>query len=173
MRIRPSLGLAFLFFAALTGTTVALGQSSSRDVSVAVNTFGFVSPAISNARVAVVHDGGASQADAQRIAAGMPASVRRTQISSSIISVSGISSSQANVFFLASGMSSASLASIRSQLAGRRGLCVTTERRYVETGACILAVSSTPQVRIVVNNAAAQQFGVRFATALMMMVEEI
>ncbi|MEM6384338.1 MAG: YfiR/HmsC family protein [Pseudomonadota bacterium] len=139
----------------------------------AVNTFGFVSPAIATARVAVVHDGGASQVDAQRIVAGMPSSVRRTQITATAIPVSAIGSSGANVFFLASGMSNGSLSSVRSQLAGRQDLCVTTERRYVENGACILAVSSSPQVRIVVNNSAARQFGVRFATALMMMVEEI
>lgn len=173
MRLTSITALGLLAVAAFSGTTEARGQSTERDVSVAVNTFGFVSPSIASARVAVVHDGALSTEDAERIVAGMPGSVRRTDISATLVDVSEIGASSANVFFLASGMAPGSLAAVRQQLARRHALCVTTERHYVEDGVCVLAVSSTPQVRIVVNNAAAQQFGVRFATALLMMVEEI
>lgn len=173
MRIRLAI-FAFIFAVALpTNETVAVAQSNARDVSVAVNTFNFVTPSISQARVAVIHDGGASLADAKRIVRSMPSRVRRIQITASAVSASELRGSDANIVILASGLSAGTLSSVRSQLSGGRRLCITTQYRYVESGACVVAVSSAPKVRIIVNNSAARRFGIRFAAALMMMVESI
>jgi hypothetical protein len=51
--------------------------------------------------------------------------------------------------------------------------CLTRHLEQVEHGICTVAITSGPNVRIVVNQANAAIAGVRFATAFRMMVQEI
>jgi ABC-type uncharacterized transport system substrate-binding protein len=51
--------------------------------------------------------------------------------------------------------------------------CVTTDVEQVRSGACIMAVRSRPKVEIIVNRDAANDSGLRFATAFRVMVTEI
>lgn len=51
--------------------------------------------------------------------------------------------------------------------------CVTTDVRYVRSGACAMAIRSTPNVEIIVNRDAAHASGMRFATAFRVMITEL
>lgn len=51
--------------------------------------------------------------------------------------------------------------------------CVTTDVRYVTSGACAMAIRSTPSVEIIVNRDSARASGMRFATAFRVMIKEL
>lgn len=51
--------------------------------------------------------------------------------------------------------------------------CVTTDVEQVRSGACVMGIQSRPRVEIMVNRKAANESGLRFATAFRVMVTEI
>ncbi|HLF13132.1 MAG TPA: hypothetical protein VJA26_18175 [Gammaproteobacteria bacterium] len=57
--------------------------------------------------------------------------------------------------------------------AARQRACITTDIAQVESGACLMGVRSRPKVEIVINQAAAKDSGVVFATVFRVMITEI
>lgn len=62
---------------------------------------------------------------------------------------------------------------LRSVIDRRRVPCLTRHLEQVSRGACIVGISSSPRVSIVISGATAASAGIRFATAFRMMVREL
>lgn len=77
---------------------------------------------------------------------------------------------QVDAVFATTGVDDASL---RRMLVERRVLCLTRHQTQVSRGSCVVAIRSAPNVSITLNSANAESFGVRFATAFRMMVNEL
>jgi hypothetical protein len=157
---------------------VAAAQVSDTDLQIAARAFGFLQePIRGTAEVDIIYDpaNSASQEEAEalrdRLAGGYSAGM--VSLTPDLVAVGDVSTAlDAPIAFVTQGVADRYPA-VREAVAASGTLSFSTDLGCVEAGACVMAVSSTPRVRIVVNNATAASADIEFQEAFRMMVEEI
>ncbi len=157
---------------ACAGPAIA-ASLTSRDVQIIAKVLGFLDPAPSGGRVAVVYAAGnaASRADAEAIVAsfGDGISSGGGTITARLIDRKSLPQSPGYIaVILAAGAEDAG----PSTPMPHGILSITAADELVLSGACVMAVHSQPRVDITVNHAAAQAAGVAFTSAFSMLVHE-
>jgi hypothetical protein len=161
---------------AVAGAT-HVNASADKDIQVAVRTIGFVEPAYTGqVTTAIVYDksSAASRAEAEQIRAALMAkgSVKSATLRPQLVeqdALDGLASSK--IAILTTGLSSQHEAIFRE--ASRRGiLTISTDMSCVTAGRCVVGVTSSPKVQIVVNRAARAASNTRFGAAFLMLVTE-
>ena len=172
-RLAGALLLALLLPAAAWAQSSA--QTTARDLQVVARALGFLeTPLRGNIEVAVVHPPG-SPAEAQAVIDALgPDGLRAGNV---ILRAKPVPSDQlaamaANPAILLIAAVLPQAGPIANATAGRGVVTIATEERAASTGQVVMTVRSEPRVEIIVNRAAAQAAGVRFAAAFRMMIQE-
>lgn len=158
----------------LSSISPASANASARDLAIAVRAIDFVRPKPSGGSIAVIFDPSdpSSKSIAEAVAATMPTSTKRIAIQATPVAIEDMAAiNRSDAVFLPSGLSN--IEPFARALAGQGLLCFTTERAYVEAGHCVMSVTSSPKVEILVGMSAAQAYGVAFGNAFRMMIKEI
>ncbi len=95
----------------------------------------------------------------------------RVELRATLVPIGDAATANVDMYFLTEFVSPD--AASGAALANVRRPCVTTDINQVESGACLMGVSSKPKVAIVVNREVAQRSGITFATVFRVMITEI
>jgi ABC-type uncharacterized transport system substrate-binding protein len=174
MKTLQGLGwLAAFAFAALP----AQGDVSLTDLQVAARALTFMeNPPSGRVRVGIVYSPRSprsqAQAEALRVQLGQGMIVGNIDLRPVLVAIDRAATAEVDLFLLTEHMppTEGGLAAVSRT---RQIPCVTTDVEQVEKGACVVAVRSQPKVQIIVNRNAANDSGVRFATAFRVMVTEL
>jgi hypothetical protein len=114
----------------------------------------------------------ASRRDADAIAAqigeGLP--VGHAMLRPRVIDVASVSAGGFRVVIAAAGANGPQM---NAAARAAKALCVTTDTAAVRDGLCAMAITSEPEVEIIVNHAVSAAAGIEFAAAFRMMIWEM
>lgn len=175
MKLKMLTGIA----AVLASTTLAPTSvnASEKEVAVATRALSFIEPTLKGSVKTVVFykDGdAASRSEAQRIRSALSGKkVKGASFSVTLASASNTSAaSGAKVVFVARGLKSRH-ASIFSAASAARAITISSDLSCVRSGKCVVGVKSSPKAEILVSRQARQKTKVGFASAFLMLVNEV
>lgn len=156
---------------------VAHAEVTAKDVQVAGRVLSFANPPITGTvKLGIVYDptNAASTADEQALLGilGSGLEVTGTKLIPVPISISNIATSQFDVIFLTSGLGAAA-ASVGTQAAAKKVLCITTDLSVTQAGSCAVTVQTEPKVEITVNKSTLNASDISFSSAFILMITEI
>jgi len=153
--------------------TASAASLSGKDVQIIAKTMGFLDPAPAGGVIAVVYSDAASKADADEIAASFGEGLASSGgiVTAKAVDAGSLGGGNGYIaMILAAGATTDAVAAAAK---AHRIPCITASTAMVQSGACTMAVQSTPKVSIIVNHAAAQAAGIGFASAFSMLIHEI
>lgn len=160
-----------------TLATEALPPPTQADIQVIGRVLGFQERAqTTSALLAIVFDAtnSASKIEAERFRSLLESGVDvgGVAVHAELVEQNALARSSSNLIALitTTGVNDALVATALRRL---HVPCLTRHLEQVERGACTIAISLSPSVEIVLNDANARSDGVRFATAFCMMVHEV
>ncbi len=170
-----NIALRALLLACLSAPAQA--ATTAKDIQVAARVLGFTAtPLTGTVKLGIVFDpaNAASAAEEQTLLRilGGGLTVGPVTLVPVPVPIASVGSVGADMLFLTSGLGSAA-AAVQQAAVAKKIMCVTTDTAYNAAGACAVAVQSDPNVKIIVNKAAADASGVAFGTAFMLMITEI
>jgi hypothetical protein len=150
---------------------------TDKDIQVATRTIGFIEPALAGSvPTAIVYDknNATSRSEAEQIRALLLANgtVKAAILKPLLVEVDALDGlASFRVAFLTSGLSAQQAAVFRET--SRRGIItVSTDLSCVNAAHCVVGVSSSPKVQIIVSRAARAASNAKFGSAFMMLVTE-
>ena len=163
-------------FIGLTLAMPALAAVTATDMQVAARALSFIERPLNGVvRVAILHAPGSprslEQARSLQTLLGEGMRVGSIELRPVLVPLTSSSAVDADFVFATEHLDAKAVA---DAIAARGSLpCVTTDLALVREGACLMGVRSRPKVEIVVNRAAAEASGVKFATVFRVMITEI
>ncbi len=148
----------------------AQAVTSTRDLQVIARAVGFVSGLPRGVIDVAVVDG--PGADALIAAMGRGISAGGVTLNPRRVSVDELGASAVRVIIVPRGQD-ASHAAIAAAAAELHAVTISTDTECVRSGRCVVGVSTSPRVEIVVSRAAATAAGVSFTQAFLVMIREI
>ncbi|MCB1970016.1 MAG: DUF4154 domain-containing protein [Geminicoccaceae bacterium] len=157
--------------------SVAEAAAERRDLEVVARSVGFLSDRPSgNVTVGVVIDPDVQQSleESKTIESLISKGIKGPSLSLEAISVmvNDLSNLDGIDMLLITGGLASHHASIFAAASQRGLLTVSTDERCVDTGYCVMWVKGAPNVRIVVNRAAARASNISFQTSFRMLITE-
>jgi len=167
MRAVAALGAA-LCAASLHSPSFA--DTTERDLAIVVRAVGFVDGFPKGEVTAAVVDGPGADAVVAAFAGGVSAGA--ITLKAKKVAVADLAASGVKVIIVPEGQAAqhAAIATAAKQL---KAITVSTDKPCVRSGHCVLSISSTPQVEIVMSREAASASGVNFGAAFRVMIKEI
>lgn len=159
---------------AVPGTGTAASVTAA-DLGVLAHALVFQEPPVPDKGViAIAYAAGdpASQRDAAAILAeiGSGLATANGTLRPVLVDTATLASSRFQVLIPAAGAAGPAL---KRAWQKQHALCVTTDLASVRNGSCIIGIRTAPRVNIILNGEAARQAGIRFATAFLMMINEL
>jgi hypothetical protein len=148
------------------------------NVPIAVRVVSFLQPSpTGSVSTAILYDpnNAASEAEAAAIqrAVGSGLVIGRSTIRARRIPISAMGDlSGYRVAFVTAGLRSEQ-ADIAAAASRSSVLTISSDRSCVQTARCVVGVTASPKVQIIVNRAAARASNIRFGSAFLMLVKEI
>jgi hypothetical protein len=174
---KRALCIAIAAGASIFGNPFKAFAATDKDIQVAIRTIGFIEPALAGAiPTAIVYDKNnqISRTEAEQIRASLVANgtVKAATLKPQLVEVDALDGLvNFRVAFLTSGLSDQQASVFRET--SRRGIItISTDMSCVNAGRCVVGVSSSPKVQIVVNRAARTLSNAKFGSAFMMLVTE-
>jgi hypothetical protein len=146
---------------------------SQKDVQIIAKAIGFLEPAPSGtATVAIVYTDAASKQAATTIAGYFGGGLQAggATLKSRVVTPADLA---AGGFLAIIAPDGAIAGQVSAAAKAQHALCVTADEAAVQSGACAMAVKTTPSVEIIVNKAAAAAAGVGFGSAFLLMAHQI
>jgi hypothetical protein len=162
--------------ASLVGAADAAAAITPTDVQIAARALGFMENPLTGAvRVGILYapENPRSVQQAQELQRLLGAGLRvgSVELKSELVKIGEARGADVDLYFLTEYVASEDARAAR--IGDGKRLCVTTDLRQVQSGACLMGVRSTPKVEIVVNRATAKGSGIAFATVFRVMITEI
>ncbi|MEJ0058363.1 MAG: hypothetical protein WDM79_01670 [Terricaulis sp.] len=162
--------LAALFAASILLTAQAQAATTARDLQVIARAVGFIDGLPRGAVDVAIVDG--PGADALFAALGRGVTAGGVTLNPRRVSVGALASSGVRVIIVPEGQT-ASHAAISAAAARLGAVTLSTDMGCVRSGRCVVGVSASPRVEIVVSRAAARLSRVSFSQAFRVMIREI
>jgi ABC-type uncharacterized transport system substrate-binding protein len=163
--------------ASLAAAGSAAAQVTATDLQVAARALSFMeNPLTGIVRVGILHSPGNARSlqEAERLRGLLGNGLRVGSLELRPVMVTAANARAANVdlFFLTESTTTVD-AHLAQPGTHESVPCVTTDLEQVRNGTCLMGIRSRPKVEIIVNRAAADASGVRFATVFRVMITEI
>ena len=163
--------------ALLTTAAPASADVTATDLQVAARALSFMEkPLNGTVRVGILHspDNARSlaQARAVRDLLGSGMRVGNVELRPVLVASADVVRIAVDLVFLTESATAADAHAAKAAMRNRVP-CVTTDIEQVSAGACLMGVQSRPKVSIIVNRAAADASGVKFATVFRVMITEL
>lgn len=176
MRMGMGRWLGMLALGVLAAPGVA-ADISPLDLQIVARALSFMErPLSGRVRVGVVYSPrsprSASQAEQLRTQLGAGMKVGNLELVPVMVPLDDAETAGVDIFLLTEHVPAGEM-SLAGISKARQIMCVTTDIEKVRSGGCIMAIRSKPKVEIIVNRNAANNSGLRFATAFRVMVTEI
>jgi len=154
-----------------------LAETTNRDLLVAARALGFLeSPPTGEVTLGIVFDPSTprSQREAENILRLIGGGVRsgRLLVRGQLLSLSDLTNTNIKLIFVSEFIGSSG-AALDQLIASRDLLCITTDMELVRSGHCVMGVSASPRVEIVINREMADATDTRFSSMFRMMISEI
>ena len=168
-------------FALVTALSIGAAYSTGAEVTptdlqVAARALSFMEkPLTGTVRVGILYEPASPRSSqqaqdlARMLGSGMQAG--RVELRPALVPIGDAATANVDMYFLTEFVPPGTASGAALHSVNRP--CVTTDISQVESGACLMGVSSKPKVAIVVNRAAAQRSGITFATVFRVMITEI
>jgi hypothetical protein len=179
MKTTYSLAVLGLIAFTLLGAETA-GATDQQDLAVALKTLPLLTNKIASpAVVAVLYDQAvpASKNDAEKIKSVFDGGLKAPgdiHLDVQLVGMTELSQlSKAKIAFVAEGLPMADYSPIRTAASAAGTLTISADQECVKTAACVLGVSSKPQVEVYYNPAAAEAARIGFASAFTMLAKQV
>ena len=176
MRARGATFIALAFAAILTAVP-ASAHVTERDVLIAARAIGFIHGLPrGDLDVAIVYVPGNAESEQQaheladRMGSGLR--VGNFVLKPSLLPLDQVGRANVGLFFLTQG-AGRDATKVGAASRARKIPCITFDLAQVRAGACTIGVRSTPRIEVLVNRAAAEASGTKFAAVFRMMITEI
>ena len=169
-RLAP-FGLAAL----LAAHDASAATMSAKDAQIVAKAIGFLDPAPAGGVVAVVYDpaNAAAKADAEAITVLFSGGLSESSSSVTAKAVDMASLGDGSGYVAIIVAKSTTTDKVMQAAKAHKIPCISADQALVQSGQCVMSVSSDPKVDITVSHAAAQAAGVSFQSAFRMLIHEI